>query len=62
MEFPQVADRVYMLSEMVGERMDIADPIGGPLEEYEETARELDLMLKQGFNRILQLSQKENVD
>jgi protein-tyrosine-phosphatase len=59
-EFPQVAGRVYMLSEVVGERRDIADPIGGPLEEYEETARELDLLLKQGFNRILQLTQKKN--
>jgi protein-tyrosine phosphatase len=30
-EFPELAGRIYMLSEMVGDRRDIADPIGGPL-------------------------------
>lgn len=52
-EFPEFARRIFMLTEMVGKKADIADPIGGPLEDYEDTARELDHLLAQGFKTIL---------
>ncbi len=55
-EFPEIIGRIYMLSEMVGEMRDIADPIGGPLEDYAETAQELDHLLSQGFRRIVSLA------
>jgi len=55
-EFPQVASRVYLLSEMVGKSFDIVDPIGGPLVDFQTTAREIDQLLSQGFNRIEELS------
>jgi hypothetical protein len=47
-----------MLSEMVDKKMDIADPIGSPLEDYEDTARELDHMLSLGFKKIISLAEK----
>ena len=57
-EFPEVTGRIFMLSEMVGERRDIADPIGGPLQDYQETAQELDHLLSQGFRRIVSLAEQ----
>ena len=55
-EFPDLADRVYMLSEMVGEQADIEDPIGSDLPRYEATARELDHLLSMGFKKIVRLA------
>lgn len=56
-EFPEIAGRVHLLSEMVGKNHDIVDPIGSSLEDYEDTAREIDQILNKGFQKILKLSQ-----
>jgi protein-tyrosine-phosphatase len=56
-EFSRHAGRIFLLSEMIGKLFDIADPIGQPLAEYEATARDIDLILAQGFNRISELSE-----
>lgn len=55
-EFPQVASRVFLLSEMAGIAYDVADPYGGPFEEYLETAGELRGLLETGLPRIKQLA------
>jgi protein-tyrosine-phosphatase len=55
-QFPQFADRIYMISEMVGLMADIPDPMGGDLAGYEETARELKRILSDGLDRIIQLA------
>jgi protein-tyrosine-phosphatase len=55
-EFPGRSGRIYMLSEMVGQEEDIADPIGGSLEEYEAAARQLELILNEGFLKISRLA------
>ena len=39
MAFPAYRDRVQMLSEAVGPPFDVADPIGGPTEEYDEAVQ-----------------------
>lgn len=54
-EFPDLAGRIYMLSEMAGEQNDIEDPIGGPKEDYEAAAREIEHLLGRGLKRILKL-------
>lgn len=56
-EFPDLAGRVFLLSEMVGKNFEIQDPIGGPLEDFEDTAREIDILLEQGEERIRRLAQ-----
>jgi len=58
-EFPVISERVYQLSEMIGERFDIRDPIGEPLDEFRKTARTLTSVLDKGFDRILQLAGAE---
>lgn len=52
-QYLRIADRIYMLSEMVGIIKDIADPISGEIEDYQATADELELFLSDGFERIL---------
>jgi protein-tyrosine-phosphatase len=58
-EFPQIAKRIYLVSEMIGEDEEIHDPIGGPLIEYRNTARELDRILTKGFERIQEYAQSQ---
>jgi protein-tyrosine-phosphatase len=55
-EFPQLAERVYLVSEMVGENKEIQDPIGGTSFDFRETARELDRILTAGLEKIRHLA------
>ncbi len=55
-EFPQYADKIYLLSEMASLHGDIEDPMGGSLEDYEKTACEIDDLLERGFEKILTLA------
>lgn len=55
-EYPDLADRVYLLAEMVGETTDISDPIGGHLSGFEETAQEIERILRDGFQQINRLA------
>jgi protein-tyrosine phosphatase len=55
-EFPDVKDRIYLLSEMVGEDHDIRDPVGGSMEDFRETVEELDRILTEGFEKITELA------
>ncbi|MBT3391902.1 MAG: hypothetical protein HN413_16000 [Chloroflexi bacterium] len=55
-EFPEVRGRIYLLSEMAGRLLDIADPIGGPLVDFEDTANELEQYLTVGLDRIRALA------
>ena len=55
--FPQYGGKIFMLSQMVGNRVnDIVDPIGGPLVDFEETAREIEQILEKGHVRIRKLA------
>ncbi len=56
-EFPGRASRVFLLSEMVGARFEIEDPLGGETSEYLATARQIENLLEQGWNRILPLAE-----
>jgi protein-tyrosine-phosphatase len=55
-EFPSLASRVYTLTEMADGFGDIDDPIGGPLEAFEQTFEEIEQILDQGFDKIRRLS------
>ncbi len=55
--FPIFGPRINLLTEMVAEYHDIVDPIGKPLIEYEDTAREIDSILARGFLRIRELAE-----
>jgi protein-tyrosine-phosphatase len=54
-EFPDVASRIYLLSEMVGQRYDVRDPVAGGPEEYRTTAADLQRLLQRGVGKIREL-------
>lgn len=47
--FPEFKDKVFLLKEYVGEKGDIADPIGGSEELYRQTYQELKRLIEKGF-------------
>lgn len=55
-EFPEVASRVYLLSEMVGLTFTIMDPVGGDIEEYRATAQEIERIMTDGLEKITSLA------
>ncbi len=57
-EFPDLKERIYLLSEMAGKSASVDDPIGGPLVEYAAAASEINGYLTRGFERILELAGK----
>jgi len=53
--YPQAADRVYLLTAMVDQTQNVDDPVWGAEEAYQSTAKELEDLLDRGFERILEL-------
>ncbi len=60
-EFPEIAERVYLLSEMAGYSYDISDPVGGSLVDFRDTARELKELIEKGDQRICQLARQNDL-
>ncbi len=60
-EFPEVAGRVFMLSEMQGLQIPVRDPYGGPLAGYEAAAETMDRMLAKGLHRIISMLEANRV-
>lgn len=56
-EFPAYAGKVYLLSEMVGQRYSIADPYGGPLPTYRRMVAEVTDVVEKGLAQIVALAQ-----
>jgi protein-tyrosine-phosphatase len=55
-EFPELAGRVFRLSEMAGLEYDIEDPFGGPLPDFEKTAAELQELLSKSMACVRRLA------
>ena len=58
LQYPAHAQHIYLLSEMVGFSYDIADPNHNSIDSIRATAREIDNLLKRGFNAIQQRAQQ----
>ena len=56
-EFPEVARRVYMLSEMIHAMYVIQDLVGGSLADFRETLHEIENILTRGFELITRLAE-----
>lgn len=54
--YPPAASRILLLTEMVGEKRNIADPYGGPIQEFEHMVNEVEDILDRGLDRILELA------
>jgi len=58
-EFPEQADRVYMLSEMSGVEVAVRDPMGESASVYEAAADQIDRLLQRGLDRLIHLAGAE---
>ena len=56
-EFPIVARRVYMLSEMIDASYDIQDPVLGSLADFRKTLHEIENILTRGSELITRLAE-----
>lgn len=54
-EFPELEQRICMLSELIEQKFEIKDPIGGPQYEYEQTAKEFERIFELGYDKMLTL-------
>lgn len=52
-EFRPHAERIFMLAEMAGSRFDVADPYGGPFEDYLEMQSDVLRLIEEGLPRIV---------
>jgi protein-tyrosine phosphatase len=57
-EFPEIAGRVYLLSQLVDRKFDIEDPYGGSLDDYEVCADDIQKILTNGWTRLVELSNR----
>jgi protein-tyrosine-phosphatase len=58
-EFPEVKDRIHLLSEMTGGKFDVVDPVGLPAEEMEKTVVMIEDLIHRGAKKIFDLSMGE---
>ncbi len=56
--FPAHARKAYLLSEMSGQIRDIGDPYGGPRQQYAYTAKVLEQLIADGYERIVKLTEE----
>ena len=54
--FPELAERIYLLAEMIGGTEDVHDPIGTDIANYRAMAEEVNGILTQGLDRIRDLA------
>lgn len=57
-EFPQHAHKIFMITQMIGGNYNIADPYGGPIEEYERMYSGLSEVIDAGLDRMIYLAQR----
>ncbi|MBC7251263.1 MAG: low molecular weight protein arginine phosphatase [Anaerolineae bacterium] len=55
-KWPQHSRKVYRLSEMAGQQLDVEDPYGAPLDVYRACADEIEALIEEGYERILELA------
>jgi protein-tyrosine phosphatase len=55
-EFPAVAGRVYLMSQLLDQKFDIEDPYGGSRDDYEACAADLQHILTDGWARLVELT------
>jgi len=58
-EFSHNPTKILMFSEIIGQGYDIADPYGMGLQEFEETAAELEAIIEKGMDEILRRASTE---
>lgn len=56
-EFPEVAHKTFLLSQLIGQEFDIEDPYGSAAEEYRRCADDIEHILRDGFPHLRELAE-----
>lgn len=60
LEFPEERNKIYLLSELAGKNYDIEDPYGTEsLELYQKCADEIEELLREGYERLIELLERK---
>ncbi|RPI81174.1 MAG: low molecular weight protein arginine phosphatase [Chloroflexi bacterium] len=54
-EFPEYKGKIFQLSELTGRKFDVRDPYGSELEDYRDTAKLINGILREGLPKIREL-------
>lgn len=57
-EFPELRDRINLMSEMIDQEFNIEDPYGRSEMEFERTARLIQKILEDGYQKMVFLSSR----
>jgi protein-tyrosine-phosphatase len=57
-EFPEVAGKTFLLSQLSGQMFDIDDPVQGTIDDYRRCANELQRILADGYARLTELADR----
>lgn len=58
-ELPEVAEKIYTLTELAGETGDVRDPFGGSEAEYRNCAQALQQLLTAAWGKIVKIAGKK---
>jgi len=59
-EFPEIGEQIFMITEMIGLSYNIQDPVGGTLTDFRLTANEFERIFADGYDRIVELASVKN--
>jgi protein-tyrosine-phosphatase len=57
-EFPEVAGKTFLLSQLIGQLFDIGDPVQGTIDDYRRCADEIQRLLAGGYARLTELADR----
>lgn len=60
-EFPTARPKMHLVSELVGQQYDVADPYGASLEDYQVCATELSRLIESGYRRVEEWLERSSV-
>ena len=60
-EFPEQADKVFLLTEMSGHPYSVHDPYGEPLLSFQKMAAELAGLVDSGLDKIIQIAEENSL-
>jgi protein-tyrosine phosphatase len=55
-EFPEMRQKIFLITEVAGDGVDIADPVGKSLENYRLIGRQLQNILTSSYDEIVKLA------
>ena len=54
-EFPQLRKRIHLFTALTGLAYDVGDPMGGSIERYRTSIREIDILVRKSLPRLTEL-------